>query len=179
MLLTQCCRRLFWCCGKTTWHKFYLIIPKSMTMKSYIVRRQVMIKGTPSQVWDALTNPEKTKEYFFNCEVHSDWQQGSAITFKGRIFLIKKIEMTGTILRIEPQKLLEYTLKNGDEEDNAGFSTVTDILTYDNGVTTLSIADDVGDGEGAEIRYERSEKGWDSVLEGLKELVEKENGIED
>ena len=138
-------------------------------MKNFIVRKKININATPGEVWDALTNPEKTKKYFFNCEVFSDWKEGSTITFKGTLFLIKKIEMNGKILKIQPGKLLQYSLAN---EDSPGSSTVTDELTFENGITTLSITDDVGQGEGAEQRYERSEKGWDKVLKGLKDLVE-------
>lgn len=144
-------------------------------MEEFIVRKTVRIKAEPAQVWNALTNPEKTKQYFFNCEVFSDWEVGSTIIFTGTIFLVKKIEMKGQIVKIEPNKLLEYTLMNGgdtDDDDPTTFSTVRDELTYDNGETILSISDDVGQGKGAKERYERSEKGWDNILKGLKELVE-------
>ena len=139
-------------------------------MAEFVVRKEISLKAEPSEVWHALTNPEKTKQYFFNCEVFSDWEVGSTIIFTGRLFLIKKIEMKGQIVKIEPNKLLQYTLMNEDDPDN--FSTVTDVLTYTNGETTLVITDDVGQGEGAEDRYERSQKGWDSILKGLKEIVE-------
>lgn len=79
--------------------------------------------------------------------------------------------MSGKILQIQPGKLLQYTLKNVDSGDDS-FSTVTDELDFKNGETVLSISDDVGHGEGAEERYERSERGWDKVLKGLKKLVE-------
>jgi uncharacterized protein YndB with AHSA1/START domain len=142
-------------------------------MKEFIVRKKVAIKAEPPEVWDALTNPEKTKKYFFNCEVSSKWKVGSSITFKGKIFLIKKIELKGKITRIEPGKLLQYTLKNeGDDKKPSSFSTVTDELIFKNGKTTLSITDDVGEGEGAEERYEKSKKGWNKVLKGLKALIE-------
>ena len=142
-------------------------------MEALIVRKTVRIKAEPAQVWSALTNPEKTKQYFFNCEVFSDWEVGSTIVFTGTIFLIKKIEMKGQIVNIEPNKLLEYTLTNeGDSDDPTTFSTVRDELTYDNGETILAVTDDVGQGKGAKERYERSEKGWDRILKGLKELVE-------
>ena len=142
-------------------------------MSQYIINKSVSIKATPSEVWDALTNPEKTKKYFFHCEVFSDWNVGDTITFKGKIFFLIDIEMTGEILEIEKEKLLKYTLKNGKKTDeSSGSSTVTDVLTYQNGETLLSITDDVGDGEGAEKRLEKSEAGWDKVLKGLKELVE-------
>lgn len=141
-------------------------------MKNFIVKKKVDIKAEPAEVWDALTNPEKTKKYFLNCEVFSDWKEGSSITFKGTILLVKKIEMNGKILKIQPEKLLQYSLTNEGSKDSSSSSTVTDELTYQNGVTTLSITDDVGQGDGAEERYEKSEKGWDKVLKGLKELVE-------
>jgi uncharacterized protein YndB with AHSA1/START domain len=143
-------------------------------MKDFIVKKAIDIQATPAEVWEALTNPEKTKKYFFNCEVISDWKEGSSINFKGKIFLIKKIEMNGKILKIEPEKFLQYSLMNKSSKDPSSFSTVTDELNYKNGVTTLSITDDVGNGEGAKKRYERSQKGWDKVLKGLKKLVEKD-----
>ncbi|WP_428657839.1 SRPBCC domain-containing protein [Runella sp.] len=142
-------------------------------MKELIVMKRIALKATPPVVWDALTNPEKTKEYFFNCEVFSDWEVGSTITFKGRMFFFKKIEMTGEILEIVPEKLLKYTLNNSDDDDeSANFSTVTDELTYQNGETILTIMDNVGQGEGVEDRYKKSVEGWDNILKGLKELVE-------
>ena len=77
--------------------------------------------------------------------------------------------MSGEILEIEKEKLLKYNLKNSGSSTT---SIVTDELTYVKGVTTLHISDDVGLGEGSEKRYERSERGWDKVLNGLKKLVE-------
>ncbi|TCC87912.1 hypothetical protein EZ428_19445 [Pedobacter frigiditerrae] len=138
----------------------------------YIVKQKIKIKAKPAEVWDALTNPEKTKEYFFNAKVFSTWKEGSRITFKGRMFLIIKFEMIGKILAIKPESLLKYTLKNSGDKKGKSFSTVTDKLTYAKGITTLTITDDVGKGEGAEKRYKRSTKGWKKVLKGLKKLVE-------
>ena len=138
----------------------------------YIVKKSIDINAEPAQVWDALTNPEKTKKYFFNAKVISRWEEGSKITFKGKLFFFIKYEMTGKILAIESEKLLKYTLKNGSDKENKSFSTVTDELSYVNGVTTVSITDDVGQGEDAEKRLKRSEKGWDKILKGLKKLVE-------
>lgn len=144
-------------------------------MGRYEVKKTIRIKAAPIEVWDALTNPKKTKEYFFHCEVHSGWKPGDTITFKGKMFFIIDITLTGKILEIEPGKLLKYTLKNGDGNDGQeGFSTVTDKLRYEKGETILSITDDVGDGEGAEKRFHKSNEGWDRVLKGLKELVEKD-----
>ncbi len=85
------------------------------------------------------------------------------------MFFIMKIVLKGKILKIKPEKLLQYTLGNTNSDS---FSTVTDKLDYKNGKTILTITDDVGEGEGAEKRYKRSVKGWKKVLNGLKNLVE-------
>jgi len=143
-------------------------------MKEFIVKRKTVLKATPAEVWDALTNPEKTKKYFFHCKVFSDWEVGSTITFVGRIFLIKKIEMKGTILAIEPGKLLKYSLDNASAKDGtSSFSVVTDTLTFENGKTTLVITDDVGEGQGAEERYKKSQKGWTKIIKGLRKVINK------
>ena len=77
--------------------------------------------------------------------------------------------MSGKIIDIKPEKLLKYTLNN---RGSGSASTVTDTLTFNDGWTTLEITDDVGTEEGAEKRYARSQKGWEKVLKGLKELIE-------
>src|SRR4051812_689868 len=136
---------------------YLLAWKKEEIMKNWIVKKIISIKATPSKVWDALTDPEKTKKYFFNCKVFSDWKVGSPITFIGRMFLIKKIELKGKILRIEPQKILKYALVNRSG-NTYSVSTVTDKLSFEKGRTILSITDDVGHGEDAEKRYKRSVK---------------------
>ncbi|MDI1255076.1 MAG: SRPBCC domain-containing protein [Flavobacterium sp.] len=141
-------------------------------MKKFIVKKKIEIKANPEEVWDALTNPEKTKKYFFKCKVHSNWKKGSAITFKGKIFLIINFEMSGVILDIAPLKLLKYNIKNSG---TSSISIITDKLIFENGITTLTINDDVGQDDGAEKRYKKSNKGWDKILKGLKELVEEQN----
>lgn len=137
-------------------------------MSQYVVHKEVRIKAEPQRVWKALTDPEQTKEYFFHCRVQSGWKEGDAISFRGRMFYIIPIEMQGKIEAIEPGRLLKYTLHN----KGGSQSTVTDSLNYEDGETILSVRDDVGDGDGAEKRYERSQKGWDKVLSGLKRYVE-------
>jgi uncharacterized protein YndB with AHSA1/START domain len=89
--------------------------------------------------------------------------------------LVKRIEMHGTIPDIESGKLLKYSLENNDEDEATSSSTVTDLLTHDKGVTTVSITDDVGEGHGAKKRDESSEKGWDKILTGVKEFVEEKS----
>jgi uncharacterized protein YndB with AHSA1/START domain len=141
------------------------------TQQSFVVRKKITLNAAPSKVWQALTDPEKTKKYFFNCGVYSEWKEGSSITFKGRVFFFINIELKGTIQKIEPGRLLKYVLVH---KDSSGYSTVTDEITTENGHTVLKITDDVGQGKGAEKRYKRSQKGWNKILRGLRKEIEKE-----
>src|SRR5476649_1396498 len=100
-------------------------------MKDFIVRKSITIKAELKAVWDALTNPEKTKEYFFNCRVISQWKAGSPITFKGWMFFFVPVELKGRINKIQPGKLLQYTLRNKGKTS----SVVTDELSFENGKT--------------------------------------------
>jgi uncharacterized protein YndB with AHSA1/START domain len=143
-------------------------------MSDYIVRKSIDIKGTPSEIWSALTDPNKTKQYFYNCEVRSDWRPGSDIIFKGKMLGLIPIEFKGKIIEAYPERLLKYTISN--HKGKAGESVVTDELRFLNGVTTVFVTDDVGDADGAEKRIKRSSKGWDKILRGLKEFVENKKG---
>ncbi|HTE32528.1 MAG TPA: SRPBCC domain-containing protein [Chryseolinea sp.] len=144
-------------------------------LNPYVVNKSVAIAAPKEAVWEALTNPTLTKKYFFHCGVFSNWKPGDKISFKGRIFLVKKIEMNGKILQINPGSLLKYTLTNRSSDGGDSVSTVTDRLKFEHGKTILTVTDDVGEGPGAEKRYERSLKGWDKILQGLKKVVESRN----
>ncbi len=139
----------------------------------HIVKQTIAINAQPDKVWQALTDPDITRKYFFNARVLSNWTPGSPITFKGRLFWLIPFTMTGKILEIEPGRRLKYELHNGKGERQST-STVTDTLELRDGKTVVNITDDVGQGEGAQKRYHRSVKGWKKILKGLKETVEQQ-----
>ena len=138
-------------------------------MKSFVVHKEIVVDAPTAEVWDALTNPKKTRHYFYHCEVLSDWKEGSPIRFKGKLFWIIPVQLNGTIKKIIPGQLLQYTIQN---HGDSSVSLVTDELVPENGKTRLIITDDVGSGPGAEKRVEKSQKGWDKILHGLKKFVE-------
>lgn len=147
-----------------------------MNQKKYVVEKEITINASPAKVWEALTNPEITKEYFYGCKVYSDWKAGHDIAFK-RKFLWMNIDMHGKIIEAEAGKLLKYNLKNGKDAKPDNISVVTDRLTNVNGKTVLHITDDVGSAEGAEKRYKKSQKGWNKILNGLKKVVEEKHAV--
>jgi uncharacterized protein YndB with AHSA1/START domain len=105
-----------------------------------IVKKHIRIKAPAARVWEALSDPEQTRRYFFHARVLSDWKKDSTITFKGRMFWIIPFKMSGKIIDIKPEKLLKYTLSN---RGSGSASTVTDTLSFNDGWTTLEITDDM------------------------------------
>ena len=51
--------------------------------REHVSRASIAIEASSADVWDALVNPATAKAYFFGAKVHSDWKEGSPITFTG------------------------------------------------------------------------------------------------
>ena len=68
----------------------------------------IVIDAPASKVWEALTNPQQIKKYFFGTDTISEWKKGSPIYFRGE-WEGKKYEDKGTILETEPNQLFKYT----------------------------------------------------------------------
>ena len=75
-----------------------------------IIKNTIQIIATPSKVWDALVNPEKTKKYMFGCETVSDWKVGSSLLWKGEYNGQSIVFVKGNIIAIDPGKFLAYTV---------------------------------------------------------------------
>ena len=136
-----------------------------------IVKKSIKVNANISAVWDALTNPEMTKKYFFDCEAISDWETGSVIEFKmekdGETIVVVK----GIILNIEEDRLLQYSCFAPDtEQDTSTHTIVTYELYSENGNTLLTVTQ--GDFGKNEAGYQHTVTGWDATLSGLKALQE-------
>jgi uncharacterized protein YndB with AHSA1/START domain len=140
-------------------------------MKNIIAKENMTIKAPTSKVWEALTNPEIIKQYFFGTYASSDWKEGSPITFKGE-WEGKKYEDKGTILKVEPGKMLRYNFwssMSGIEDKPENYVIITYDLRDKDGATDLTITQQ---NIPTEEMKEHSEQNWRRVLDGLKEVVE-------
>ena len=149
---------------------------------SLIVKNTITIDAPAAKVWDALVNPEQTKQYMFGCEAISDWKPGSSLIWKGVFDGKELIAVKGEIVEIKPGQYLEYTCidPNSSIPDlPENYLTVTYDLKEQNGQTTLTVTQGdyatVADGQ---QRYDHTmqEGGWDSILVQIKKLVESEAG---
>jgi uncharacterized protein YndB with AHSA1/START domain len=139
--------------------------------KKLTAKASISIKAGADEVWDALTNPDKIKQYFFGTNAISDWKKGSSLKFTGE-WEGKKYEDKGTILDSEPGKLFRYTYwssmgKLEDKPEN--YATVTYELVPAGNETTLSVTQDNVE---TEESREHSESNWQWILTELKKFVE-------
>lgn len=145
-------------------------------MKELKVKKTITLNADISKVWNALTNPEMTKQYMFGCKVVSDWKVGSPIIWKGNLEGKEKVFVKGSIEKIEPGKLLQYTTFDPNAEYNdvpSNYVQATYELTPKLGKTVLSVTQgNYANVENGQKRYYDSDGGWNRALTALKALIE-------
>ena len=141
-------------------------------MKSDIKAQvSINIHASISNVWEALTNPEIIKKYFFGTNTITDWKVGSPIKFKGE-WEGKTYEDKGTILELQKNKLIKYdywSSMSGIEDKPENYVIVTYQLSGgDENVNLSVLQENIPD----EKMKAHSEQNWNKVLDGLKKVVE-------
>ncbi|TMD72959.1 MAG: hypothetical protein E6I81_06210 [Chloroflexi bacterium] len=133
----------------------------------------VTIAAPIDEVWDALTNPEKVKQYMHGTNLSTDWKKGSPIRWRGE-WKGKSYEDKGEVLEVKPQRLLRYTHwspMGGSEDKPENYHTVTCELAGDDGKTTLTLIQDNNPTQEEADKMARDN--WGPVLNGLKDTAEK------
>ena len=139
---------------------------------NFIAKASTTINAPIAEVWDALVNPRLIKQYMFGTNVASDWKPGSPIVWKGE-WEGKAYEDKGKILKLEPQRLLQYSHfspLSGQPDVPANYHTVTIELSRQGTQTKVSLSQDKN---ATDEERQHSEKNWKMMLEGLKKLLEK------
>ena len=139
--------------------------------RKHVSRASIEIEASSADVWAALVNPATAKEYFFGAKVHSDWMEGSAITFTGE-FNGNSYHEKGTILQCQPETLLQYSHWSDLEQlpdlpENYRNWTFR-IESRNPGVVLSVTEDNIPD----ETKRARSDEFWSGVLSIIKGIVE-------
>lgn len=138
---------------------------------NFVANASVKISAPLATVWEALVNPEQIKQYMFGTTVVTDWKEGSPIVWQGE-WQGKAYEDKGTLLKIEPERLLQYSHfspLSGQPDVSENYHTVTIELTGQGQQTTVSLSQD--NNATAQAR-QHSQKNWQMMLESLKKLLE-------
>lgn len=124
-----------------------------------------------SNVWQALTDPALIRHYLYGTEAISDWKKGSPITYKGE-WEGKAYEDKGTIVEIEPKKLLHTTYfssMSGKEDVPENYANVIYTLSEESNGTAVTVTQDNLETDEQRIG---AEKNWKAVLATMKEFLE-------
>jgi uncharacterized protein YndB with AHSA1/START domain len=140
-------------------------------MTNISLTTKISINASKSKVWQALTDAEIVKKYFFGTHQITDWQQGSDIVWTGE-WEGKTYRDHGKILEITPGTYVKYSYwssMGGMEDKPENYQNVSYKLTEDNGITTLSITqDNIKD----EASKEHSEQNWQYIYGSMKKMIE-------
>jgi uncharacterized protein YndB with AHSA1/START domain len=139
--------------------------------QDYVAEAVTTIHAPASSVWEALTNPEIIKQYFFGTNVVTDWKIGSPIYYRGE-WQGRSYEDKGTILEFEPARRLvstHWSPLSGVPDRPENYHTVTYLLSEQDGRTEVTIRQDHN---ASEEEKQHSEQNWQAVLTALKKLLE-------
>jgi uncharacterized protein YndB with AHSA1/START domain len=129
------------------------------------------IDAMPSEVWNALTNPEIIKKYLFGTETITDWKVGNSITFQGE-YQGQTYRDKGIIQENITEKLLSYKYWSsfyGIEDKIENYSLVTYKLTQTGPVTRLTL---INKGFVNEDGLRHSQNGMNEFLKSIKDIIE-------
>jgi uncharacterized protein YndB with AHSA1/START domain len=146
---------------------------ESKMAETFVARVSLTIDAPRAKVWDALIDPEKIKQYILASDVVSQWREGSSIVWKSE-FNGKPFEINGTILRLEPQRLLEFDqsrpiFRASQVVRPSNYHRVTIELSDDGVQTRLSL---IERGNATERERAHSQGGWQLALGNMKALLE-------
>jgi uncharacterized protein YndB with AHSA1/START domain len=128
-----------------------------------------VINAAPEKVWEALTTPEFTAQYWHQTRVHSEFRVGAPIEF---FVDDDRVGCEGEILVAERPRKLSYTwsFPGNPEVCDEAPSRVTFVLEPLGSGTKLIVCHDRF--PAGSIMYDFVTNGWPLVLSGLKTLLE-------
>jgi uncharacterized protein YndB with AHSA1/START domain len=139
--------------------------------KGLVSQASVSIHAPAAKVWEALVSPAAIKRYMVGTEVVSTWAVGAPIHWKGD-YQGRKYEDKGVILKLEPQRVLQYTHFSplaGEPDLPENYHTVTLELEDRGAESGLRLSQDNNPTEESRAH---SAKFWQAMLETLKALLE-------
>jgi uncharacterized protein YndB with AHSA1/START domain len=144
---------------------------KEEAMTGPVAAAEIDIAAPAPAVWQALTDPERIKQYFMGATVETDWQPGSPITWSGE-YNGKPFQDKGSIIEVQPQRLLvltHFSPMTGQPDLPENYHKITYRLAEQDGKTNLSLSQD-NNGSDDEVKHSRTT--WQNMLEAIKRLVE-------
>jgi uncharacterized protein YndB with AHSA1/START domain len=129
------------------------------------------IRTTPEKLWQALTDPEFNRQYWYGARQESEWEQGAPWKL---VYQDGTITDAGEILEVEPQKRIVIRWRNEfiPEFKAEGWTRCTMDMERTGEMMKLSILHEA-EAEGPhKLIAEGVSRGWPIILSSLKSLLE-------
>jgi uncharacterized protein YndB with AHSA1/START domain/DNA-binding transcriptional ArsR family regulator len=132
---------------------------------------EVYVAATPERVWQALTESEFTKQYYYGNSVESDWTPGSPMVYTNPD---GSHSIECEVVEADPPKRLVHTFFFPGTEESPSRCTWT--IEPRGAASLLTLVHDEFDGETS--TFKSVAHGWVPILSGLKTLLETGRPIE-
>jgi uncharacterized protein YndB with AHSA1/START domain len=127
----------------------------------------IYIQAAPEKIWQALIDPEMTKEFWGRHRNQSDWKIGSAWRHENYDDATD-IAVAGTVVESDPPRRLVLTWARPNATDEADISRVTfDIEEYMGSARLTVTHTDL-----SPEMLRNISGGWPAVLSSMKSLLE-------
>jgi uncharacterized protein YndB with AHSA1/START domain len=127
------------------------------------------IRTTPAKLWDALTKPEFTREYWFGFTQESAWTKGAS----WKLVSPDGVAMdAGEVVEIDPPKklVLKWQHQSRPELKAEGFSRATFEISAQGDTVKLVVTHEI-DATPSKL-IDAVSGGWPAILSSLKSLLE-------
>ena len=127
---------------------------------------RIQIRSTPEQVWQAITDPEWTKKYFYETAIRSSWKVGAPVYYD---MPDGTLASEGTVLEYDPPRRLSLTMRFTFDENLSKErpSRVTYELEPRGNATLLTLIHD----QIPPHTMEMVKDGWIGIIEGLAKVL--------
>lgn len=129
---------------------------------------RIYIAATRERIFEALTDGDTTRDYFFGRRVESDWKAGSAVHYR---MPDGSVDVAGLILEIDPPRLIRLTWR----PERPGMVLPEAIVSYEivrfGGMCRLDLVEAHPEPI-PRAHLEGGRRGWPIILSGLKTLIE-------
>ena len=135
---------------------------------------ETYIRASQERVWEAITTPEFTRQYFHRMHIRSDWAPGSPVTFA---YDDGRIGCEGELLEYDPPRRLSYTWRFTFDEALAKERPSTVVFELEPAGETTRLRIVHGDFDADSKVYPMISEGWAEVISSLKSLLETGEGL--
>lgn len=132
---------------------------------------EIEIKTTPEALWQAITDPDFTEQYYHGSRILSDWEVGSEYRY---VQPDGSVGIQGVVLEIDPPRRLvqTFSMQFRPELRADRPSRVTWEIEPMGEVCKLTVVHDDFDGETETYTTVASPGGKKSILPSMKSLLE-------